>query len=321
MKMLVYSIGDEERPIFLQYAKPLGIELTMTTARPGMDTMHMAQNMDCINVLSDTVITPEMWDSYHALGIRCAVTRTIGIEHMNQSYASSLGIQIMNITYSPSSVADYAIMMMLMVLRQVKPIMQRYVGQDFTVAGLRGRELPNMTVGIIGAGRIGTTVIAHLQGFGCKVLYWNRTPRPELSTIAEYCTPETLLAQSDIVSIHLASTPETAHFMNAHRFSQMKPGAILINTARGLLVDNEALITALESGQLSAAGLDVFDGDRSIYYSDYKNRYTESHAMAILNAMPNVLMLPHIAYYTDQAVEDMVRNSLSVSSEYWYRSE
>ena len=179
-----------------------------------------------------------------------------------------------------------------------------------------GRELPNMTVGIIGMGRIGQTVARHLQGFGCRVLTYNRTRRDDLAGIAAWVDLDTLYRESDIVSLHIASTPETFHFIDADAIAKMKDGAVLINTARGPLVDSAALIDALEAGKLSGAGLDVFDGDRLIYYRDFKNQLIPQRDMAVLNAMPNVLMLPHMAYYTDQAVEDMVRNSLDGSCRY-----
>lgn len=142
MKMIAYAVGEAEIPIFRQFQDQYGIELTMTPERPSLDNAHLSQGMDCINVLSETVITPELWDIYAKNGVTIGVTRCVGMEHMNRDYAEKLGIAVMNISYSPASVADYAIMMMLMVLRNVKPMLQRSVGQDYTVAGLRGRELP-----------------------------------------------------------------------------------------------------------------------------------------------------------------------------------
>lgn len=319
MKMLAFAVEEEERPIFERFYHPYQIDLTMTHEKPSLGNAALAEGMDCINVLSDTVLTPELWDAYHAAGVRLAVTRCIGMEHMNQPYAEKLGIVVKNVTYSPASVADYAIMMMLMLLRHIKPMLQRYAGQDYTMAGFRGREMHNMTVGILGAGRIGSTVARELTGFGCRVCYWNRTPKAELDGVAEYCALDTLLSTSDIVSVHLAANEETHHFMDEKRLKAMKPGAVLINTARGPLVDSAALIEALESGHLGGAGLDVIDGDRDIYYRDHKNQLVRHREMAILNAMPNVLMLPHAAYFTDQALEDMVRGSLVVASEVWRR--
>lgn len=315
--MLAFAVEEEERPIFERFYQQYQIDLTMTHEKPSRANTTLAKGMDCINVLSDTVLTPELWDAYHAAGVRLAVTRCIGMEHMNRDYAEKLGITVRNITYSPASVADYAIMMMMMLLRHVKPMLQRYVGQDYTMAGFRGREMHNMTVGILGAGRIGVTAARELAGFGCRVCYWNRTPKAELEGIAEYCDLDTLLSMSDILSIHLAANEETYHFMDEKKLRAMKPGALLINTARGQLVDSAALIERLESGHLGGAGLDVIDGDRDIYYRDHKNQLINHREMAILNAMPNVLMLPHAAYFTDQALEDMVHGSLIVASKVW----
>ena len=317
MKMTVYAVQPEEIPIFRRLEQQGDVAFTLTAEKPSMDNLELLAGADAVNVISDTVITEELWHAWKEQGIRAAVTRTIGMEHMNRGIGESLGIPVFHIAYSPASVADYAIMMMLMVLRHVKPMMYRYLGQDYTIAGYLGRELPNMTVGVLGAGRIGTTVLRHLRGFGCRLLYWNRSPRPELEETAKMVPLDTLLRESDILSVHLAANGDTIGFLNRERIGSMKPGAILINTARGPLVDTDALIEALESGHLSGAGLDVFDEDRSIYYRDYKNTAVHHRQKAILDAMPNVLMLPHMAYYTDQAMEDMVCNSVKAVMEYF----
>lgn len=316
MKMLVYACNEIEAPLFARFAAQYGAELTLLQDKPGEENAHLARGMDVVNVLSSVPIGPELLDRYKEYGVKMVVSRTIGVEHVDVAYANAIGIAVGNAPYSPASVADYAIMMMLMVLRQIKPMLLRYAGQDYTASGLLGRELPNLTVGIVGLGRIGETVARHLQGFGCRTLAYNRTPRPELACVAELVDLDTLYAQSDIVSLHVAATPETHHMVDAAAIEKMKPGAVLINTARGPLVESAALIDALEQGKLSGAGLDVFDGDRLIYYRDFKNQVLHQRQMAILNAMPNVLMLPHMAYYTDQAVEDMVRNSMEGAANY-----
>ena len=308
MRMAVFGVEEEERPLFEHLAPTYGVEAELHREYISMGYLQSAQNIGALNVLSDTIITPQMWDAAHAAGVRFAVTRCVGMAHMNADYARSLGIAVTNVSYSAASVADYAIMMMLMVLRNVKPILKCYDAQMFTQAGLRGRELPNLSVGIIGAGHIGSTVAQHLQGFGCPVYYWDRKEKPGMA--AKYLPLDTLLETCDIVSLHLALCRETVHFMDEARIGRMKPGSVLINTGRGALVDSSALISALESGHLSGAGLDVIDGDQNIYYRDHKNRIIPSRYKAILDAMPNVLMLPHLGYLTDQALIDMVENSL-----------
>jgi lactate dehydrogenase-like 2-hydroxyacid dehydrogenase len=321
MKVTAYSVGAEEKEFFEKHRAAFGAEMRYVAEKPTLENADEAAGADCVSVLSSVVISDEMYDRYKALGVRLAVTRTIGVEHMNTEYAEKIGMPVRSITYSAASVADYAIMMMLMVLRNVKPMMQRYLGQDYTAHGIRGRELPDMTVGIIGAGRIGRTTAAHLSGFGCRVAYWDRNKKPDMDGVAEYAALDDLLEQSDIVSLHLALCGETRHFIDMEKIGKMKRGAVLINTARGPLVDSGALIDALESGKLGGAGLDVFDGDRLIYYRDFKNAIIQPRDMAVLNSMPNVLMLPHMAYYTDRASEDMVRNSLACAAEFFEKTK
>ena len=314
MKMVVFSAEDEELPFFEKYKGKYGIDLIITKKKPHPDNLSIAKGCDAINVLSDTCFTDSMWDELKEYGLKLAVTRTIGYEHMNKVYAEALGIKVMNISYSPYSVADYTVMMMLMILRNIKPIMLSNFSQDFTQGPFRGKELHNMTVGIIGAGAIGSRVIRNLQGFDCRVIYYSRRKKEELNDCAEYCDLEKVLQESDIISLHLCATEETRYFINRDKIAPMKKDAYLINTARGNLVDNEALIDALESNHLSGAALDVYDGDREVYYRDYRNKAINNREFAILSAMPNVLMLPHLAYFTDQAMEDMVRNSLMIAT-------
>lgn len=308
MRMIAFGVEEEERAIFERFAPSCNVELDMRHAYISLEALGTCGHIDAINVLSDTVITPDMWDAAHAAGVRFAVTRCVGMAHMNADYARALGIFVTNVSYSAASVADYAIMMMLMVLRNVKPMLKRYEAQEYLQYNLRGRELPNMSVGVIGAGHIGMTLARHLSGFGCSVYYWNRSEKPEMP--AQYLPLEELLAACDIVSLHLALNDGTYHFMDAQRLGLMKKGSVLINTGRGGLVDSAALIDALESGHIAGAGLDVIEGDQDIYYRDHKNRIIPHREKAILDSMPNVLMLPHLAYFTDQALEDMVRNSL-----------
>ena len=184
MKMIVYAVEVAERPLLERYGKQFGWELTLLAEKPEQNNAAQAEGMDVVNVLSSTYITPKLLDAYRAGGVKMVVSRTVGVEHIDVAYANAVGIAVGNAPYSPASVADYAIMMMLMVLRHIKPMLLRYAGQDYT-AGYLGRELPNLTVGIVGLGRIGETVARHLQGFGCRILGWNRTPRADLSDLVE----------------------------------------------------------------------------------------------------------------------------------------
>ncbi len=310
MKVLVYTYRKDEEEFFQKFAPAYDLEIVTTECSPTLETCDLAAGCDALSIITETPITAEMMKRYKELGIRFISTRTIGYEHMDQTAAAKEDIALANVSYAPSSVADYAIMLMFMVLRKVKDIVNRSIGQDYSLQGHRGKELPYQTIGIIGTGRIGATVAKHLSGFGCKIYAYDKYPNKELESLVEYTDLDTLYANSDVITLHVPSTPENENMINRESIAKMKDGVTIINTARGDLIQTDDLIDALESGKLYGAALDVIDGDRLIYYRDQKMTTPLHRQMAILNAMPNVILMPHTAFYTDKAVSDMVEHSL-----------
>jgi D-specific alpha-keto acid dehydrogenase len=208
--------------------------------------------------------------------------------------------------YSPDSVADYTLMLMLMAVRNAKSIISRVDIHDFRLNDVRGKELRDMTIGVIGTGRIGAAVINRLRGFGCRIVAYDHRPK----TAAEYVALDELLQQSDIVTLHTPLNANTHHLLNRRRIELLKHGAFIINTGRGSLLDTEALIVALESGKLGGAALDVLEGEEGIFYADCSNKPIESKLLLQLTTFPNVLITPHTAYYTEHALRDTVENSI-----------
>jgi D-lactate dehydrogenase len=310
MKVAVYCMRDDEKEIFDKFSRIYNIEPVPIDSPTTVETAGLAAGCTGMSITTDVIIDKSVLDALYDVGVRFISTRTIGYEHIDLDYAAKKGIKVANIQYSPVSVADYAIMMMLMVLRKAKHIMVRAAGQDYKLSGIRGRELPELTVGVIGTGRIGATVIKHLSGFGCKILAMSRHENPEVKGLCRYVDLDTLYRESDIITLHAPSTAETYHMVNAGSIAKMKNGVVLINTARGALVDSDALIDGIRTGKIWGAGLDVIEGDREIYYRDRKYQVVDHPQMAILNSFPNVLVMPHTAFYTDEAVSDMVENSL-----------
>ena len=197
MRMFVFSMRTfDELPCFEKYCPKYGIEYDYTTETPCMDNLELAKGYDVVNVIT-TVFDQPMLKKLHDMGVKCIATRTIGYDHIDVDYAKSLGMGVIHISYSPNSVADYAIMMMLMGLRRMPHIMERANIQDYTLKGKIGRELPDCTVGIIGTGRIGRTVIRHLSGFGCKMLAYDLYENEEVKQYAEYTDLDTLLKNSE----------------------------------------------------------------------------------------------------------------------------
>ena len=309
-KLLAYACGEDERQRYDRFAPEYGFEVTCVPERPLPENACWARGYDCVAIVAAKAITREMIDEYLAGGVRLLSSRAIGVDNIDFAYAKQVGLPVTRNTYSAASVADYAVMLALMVTRHTKAALLRNVGQDYNFEPFRGRELHTMTVGIVGTGNIGTVAAQRFRAFGSRVLAWSRHENPALKEIVAYAPLEQLLAESDLVSLHLTSTPETYHFLNGETIGKMKPGAFVVNTARGDLIETMALVEALERGHLAGAALDVFEGDRGVYYLDHCNQVMGQRELAILNAMPNVIMTPHLAFWTDTAADDMVRNSL-----------
>lgn len=310
MKLFVYSMRDfDELPFFEKYCEKYGIEWAYTKETPCMDNLELAKGYDVVDIIT-TVIDKKMIDQWHALGIRCIATRTIGYDHIDWTYAKSLGMGVIHITYSPASVADHTVMMMLMGCRKVKHCLERANIQDYTLKGKIGRELHDCTVGIVGTGKIGKTVIKDLTGFGCRMLAYDIYKSDEVKEYAEYTTLGRIFEECDIITLHAPATKENYHMIDAAAISKMKPGVMLINCARGSLIDTQALIDGIEEGKIGFAGLDVVEHESGLYYFNRMGEPLQNPQLAILRSYSNVLITPHTAFYTDEAVANMVENSI-----------
>lgn len=316
MKVYVYSMRDfDELPDFKRFCEKYDVEWAYTKETPCMENLDNAKGFDVVNIIT-TVIDKKMIDRWKAHGVKCIATRTIGYDHIDYVYAKSVGMGVIHITYSPSSVADYTIMMMLMGCRKIKHIMQTAAVQDFTLKGKIGLELPNCTVGIIGTGKIGKTVIEHLKGFGCKILAYDIYESDEVRQNAEYVELDKIFTNCDIISLHAPATNDNYHMIGKAAIDKMKQGVILINCARGSLIDTQALIDGVESGKIGFAGLDVIEQESGLYYFNRVGDPLNNPQLAILKSYSNVLVTPHTAFYTDEAVANMVENSLVCAKDY-----
>ncbi len=312
MRLFVFGCRPyDEDEIFHHLALEYHMEISKTPEQLTMDNLEhyipMLRGHEAVSVVA-TPISRGMLEAMHEAGVRLLSTRTIGYDHIEIAAAKALGITVCNAGYDPDAVADYTVMLMLMALRNGKRILQRADLHDFSMPGLMGRQLRSCTVGILGAGKIGTRVMDELRGFGCRVLYWNRSERPGLP--GTQVSMELLLQECDILSLHMPLTTETRHILDAEALAAMKPGAILVNTARGGLVDADALIDALESGHLGGAALDVIEGEAGLYHFNKMSDQIKNRQLSILKDMPNVIFSPHMAFYTREAVEQMARCSV-----------
>jgi D-specific alpha-keto acid dehydrogenase len=302
----IYGCGQDEAVLFREIAPRFGVMPTITDAAVSEANIELAFGNRCISVGHKTQITNSILLDLSQAGVRYISTRSIGYNHINVKYAESVGISVENVAYSPDSVADYTLMLMLMAVRNAKSTISRADIHDFRLNDVRGKELRDMTIGVIGTGRIGAAVMDRLRGFGCHILAYDHCPM----TSADYVPLDELVQQSDIVTLHTPLNADTNHLFNQQRIEQMKPGAFIINTARGSLLDTEALIPALESGKIGGAALDVLEGEEGVFYFDCRKKNIESKQLLRLQKLPNVIITPHTAYYTEHALSDTVENTI-----------
>ncbi|MEO3751868.1 D-lactate dehydrogenase VanH [Streptomyces sp. B6B3] len=302
----VYGCGRDEAVLFRELAPRFDVTLTITEAAVSEANIELASGNRCISIGHKTQIANSTLRALSQAGVAYISTRSIGYNHIDMRYAERVGITVGNVAYSPDSVADYTLMLMLMAVRNARSVISRADVHDYRLNDVRGRELRDLTVGIVGTGRIGAAVMDRLRGFGCRILAYDSRP----STAADYVPLDELLQRSDMVTLHTPLTADTYHLLNRRRIERMRPGAFVVNTGRGPLLDTEALISALESGRLGGAALDVLEGEEGIFYADCRNRPVESKLLR-LQKLPNVLVSPHTAYYTDHALSDTVENSIT----------
>lgn len=308
-QITVYGCTPDEKVLFESLAPALGVSVSTAPEAVTADNAELAHGNPCVSVSHKNPISNETLLALKRAGVRYVSTRSVGFNHIDVDFAASIGMTVGNVAYSPDSVADYTLMLMLMSLRGAKSTIRRTDTHDYRPGTVRGRELRDLTVGVVGTGRIGAAVIDRLRGFGCEVLAHDIRPRPATAGV-EHVDLDTLVERSDVITLHAPLSKESHHLLDRRRIARMRPGAYVINTGRGALVETPALVSALEEGRLGGAALDVVEGEEGIFYADLRGREIPNSWLARLQEMPNVLVSPHIAYLTDHALQDTVENSI-----------
>jgi D-specific alpha-keto acid dehydrogenase len=301
-----YGCDRDEHDLIRESARRLGVEAAVTGEPVSVAGARLAAGNRCVSVDHRTRVTGPILQALGRAGVRYLSTRSIGVDHIDLEQADRAGITVGNVEYSPAAVADYTLMLMVMSLRHTRSVLDRTAAQDYRPPPTRGRELRDLTVGVVGTGRIGAAVVDRLTGFGCRILAHD--PRP--TTSADYVPLEDLLRRSDVVTLHVPLDARTRQLLDRARLGELKDGAILVNTGRGALVDTEALADELERGRLGGAALDVLEGEDGIFGTDRRGAAVDWPVLARLQRLPNVIVTPHVAYHTDHALRDVVESSL-----------
>ncbi len=307
MKIYAFEVREDEKKAFAQISAQCGAEVTLSNEVPSLDNADLVKGCEGVSTLGMGKIDRALLSRYRENGVRFVSTRTTGYNHIDLAAAKELGIAVCNAVYPPNSVADFTVMMILMCLRQYKQAMWRGQVNDFSLQGLQGRSMNELTIGIMGTGRIGTQVLKNLSGFGCRLLAYDVRKNPEAEKLAEYVDQETIYRECDVISLHTPLFDSTYHMINKETIAKMKDGVILINCARGGLTDINALVDGVESEKIGALGMDTMEGEEGIVHEDRRTDIIPNRNWFYLHQFRNVIMTQHMAFYTREAVESMVR--------------
>lgn len=319
MKITAYEVRPDEKPVIQKLCDDYGIEVVMTEDIMSETNYQLAEGADGITTLGQSHYSEEVLDHLKEYGVKVLAARCIGVDSMNLPYAKKLGFRICHGSYGPEGVAEYTIMAMLMSLRKMKKAMANTDDNDYTLKGKMGSQLGSKTVGIIGTGKIGFTVIKYLSGFGCRILANDVYQNEEVKKYAEYVDYDTIFKECDIISLHCPLMESTERLINAEALAKMKDGVILINNARGGLVDIDAVIEALENEKIAYLFMDAYPGEEGIIHLTHNedivtNKWNEKKSwlkLKYLRSFVNVSHSPHMAFFTEEAGAQMCDAGIS----------
>jgi D-lactate dehydrogenase len=253
------------------------------------------------------------------LGVGAVALRCAGFNNVDLEVADRLGLSVVRVpAYSPHAVAEHALALLLAINRKTHRAFNRVREGNFSLTGLVGTDLHGRTAGVVGLGKIGQCCAVILRGLGMRVLAYDVAPDAEFARAHDLtlCDLDTLLATSDVVSLHAPLTPATHHLINAERLARMKQGVLLINTSRGGLVDARALVDALKSGRVGGAGLDVYEEEGGYFFEDHSSHVIDDDLLARLMTFNNVLITSHQAFLTTEALHNIAETTLANLRQY-----
>ncbi|RYD36712.1 MAG: 2-hydroxyacid dehydrogenase [Verrucomicrobiaceae bacterium] len=286
------------------------LEVRFHDFRLTQDTAALAAGARAVCVFVNDRLDAGCLRALHQGGVRLVALRCAGFNNVDLAAARELGIAVTRVpAYSPYAVAEHTVALLLALVRNIPRAHNRVREHNFSLNGLTGFDLHGKTAGIVGTGKIGRIAARILQGFGMEMLACDPFPSPEWAAAegVNYVPLDSLLERSDVVSLHLPLNPESLFMMNGDAFARMKPGACLVNTSRGRLVDTAALISALKSGKLGGVALDVYEEEESLFFEDHSGEVLQDEELMRLLTFPNVLITAHQAFLTREALTEIAR--------------
>ncbi len=318
MKIAVFSAQPYDRQ-FLDAANAAeGHELHYFDAALGPESVGLAAGYQAVCIFVNDVANAGVLEALKAGGTGLVALRCTGFNNVDLAAAARIGIKVVRVvSYSPNSVAEHAVALLLAVNRKVHRAYNRTRDSNFALDGLMGFDLHGKTAAVVGTGKIGRVFARIMVGFGCNVIGYDPFPSEEFKALgARYVGAGEIGANADIISLHCPLSPENHHIVNAERLARLKRGALLVNTSRGGLVDTEAAIEALKSGQLGGLALDVYEQEAQLFFRDLSSTIVTDDVLQRLVAFPNVIVTGHQAFFTREAIGTISETTLRSASEF-----
>jgi D-lactate dehydrogenase len=312
MELAIYSSTPYERRYLDESNKAAGHHLKYIDMSLSMDTVSLAEGYGAVCVFVNDKADAEVLKALHIGGTRLLALRCTGFNNVDLQAASELGVKVARVvTYSPNSVAEHAGALLLAINRKVHRAYNRTRESNFSLDGLIGFDLCGKTVAVVGTGKIGCVFAKIMLGFGCNVIGYDPHPSAQFQALGvRYATPGEIGEKADVISLHCPLTPATHHIINAETLKRAKRGALLINTSRGALIDTQAVIEALKSGQLGGLGIDVYEQEASLFFRNLSNEIIADDVIQRLISFPNVIVTGHQAYLTHEALTTICDTTL-----------
>ncbi|MCL4108522.1 UNVERIFIED_CONTAM: hypothetical protein GTU68_046803 [Idotea baltica] len=302
MKVAVFSTKTYDQEFLSQNC--VDHDLRFFEARLTIDTVGLAAGCDAVCVFVNDEASAAVIRELSRLNVSTIALRCAGFNNVDLKAARESGICVVRVpAYSPHSVAEHTVGLMLSLNRKLHKAYHRVREGDFRLNGLLGFDMHGRTVGIVGTGKIGECVARILSGFGCRLLGHDQVPNPACEALGMLYVPlPQLLGESDILTFHCPLTPETHHMVNSETIQQMRPKVMLINTSRGALIDTQAAIAGLKTGQIGWLGIDVYEEEADLFFEDLSDSVITDDVFSRLGTFPNVMITGHQAFFTSNAM-------------------
>lgn len=314
MKLALFSSKRYDRRSFDLYNADHGHQITYFENRLDATSAVLATGFDAVCAFVNDTLDQEVINVLAANGVRLIAMRCAGFNNVDLPAAKAQGIDVVRVpAYSPYAVAEHTVALILTLNRKTHKAYNRVREGNFALDRLEGFDLFKKTVGVVGTGQIGAIFAKIMLGFGCKVIAFDPYPNKELQELGVAFVSKTeLLNQSDIVSLHCPLMPETHHFIDDVAIKRFfKPGAMLINTSRGALLDTKAVIDGLKKGRIGHLGIDVYEQEADFFFEDLSEEIIDDDLLARLLSFPNVLVTSHQGFFTEEALTEIAKTTLN----------